>query len=122
MLWASWISVSKSEIARRPRTIERAPRARQKSTVRPSKVATSTRGDVGRPGVEGGPDDRHPPLGVEEGRLARVAEDGHDDLVEDRGRPADHVEVAVRDGVEGSRIDRDARPLIRPPRRSGDRT
>ena len=28
-----------------------------------------------------------------------------------------HVEMAVRDGVEGAGIDRDARPLIRPPRR-----
>jgi hypothetical protein len=43
LLWASCISASKSLIARRPRTIAMAPRARQKSTVSPSNDATSKR-------------------------------------------------------------------------------
>ena len=41
LLWASCISTSKSLIARRPRTMAWAPRARQKSTVRPSNDAIS---------------------------------------------------------------------------------
>ena len=43
LLWASCISVSKSLIARRPRTIDPAPRSRHRSTVRPSKASTSIR-------------------------------------------------------------------------------
>ena len=43
LLWASCISVSKSLMARRPRTMAPAPLARPKSTVSPSNEATSIR-------------------------------------------------------------------------------
>ena len=91
-----------------------APTRRQKSTVRPSKVST-----------------RHP-LGVDavaaraawitatrssadrSGCLRGFARTADDDPLEDAGRPADHVEMAVRDRVERAGIDRD-RHLGSPP-------
>ena len=107
LLWASCISISKSLMARRPRTMEPAPRARQKSTVRPSKEATSIAGRASRRPREGVADDPDPRLDGEQRRLARVREDADDDRVEDDRGAADDVEVAVGDRVERARVDRD---------------
>ena len=64
-----------------------------------------------------------PLLGGEEGHLLahRVVDDADDDLVEDLGGAADHVEVAVRHRVIAARADRDpgCSSLIRHPRGSG---
>ena len=55
-------------------------------------------------------DERDPLLGAEQ-RVAlapRQVDDRHDDVVEHRRRAADHVEMAVGDGVEGAGADGDA--------------
>ena len=59
-------------------------------------------------------DDPDPRLDRQQRRLPRVGEDGHDHALEDGRGPADHVEVAVGDRVERTRIDRDVhRPSAR---------
>ena len=61
------------------------------------------------------PDDVDPLLDGEERLLSRVGEHADDDPVERSGRAADDVDVAVRDRVEGARVDRDAHPLLLAP-------
>ena len=94
--------------------MEPAPRARHSSTVRPSNASTSIRSGR-RAGVgERVADDPDPGLDVEQRRLPRVGEDGHDHAVEDVRGPRDDVEVAVGDRIERAGIDRDV-VFIDPP-------
>ena len=51
-------------------------------------------------------DGRDTVLESQHGRLARVDEHAHDELVEDRRRPPDDVEVAERDRIERARVER----------------
>ena len=122
--WAIWSSVSKSLTARRPRTMKPAPTVRANSTVRPSKVVTSTRSpaapqlvpdrladDVGtarrgdRRGLAGV---RRGPPTTSRSKTAHGA--------------ADDVEMAERDGVEATPGRRPGSSCRSPPARSRDDT
>ena len=85
------------------------PPFRQNSTVSPLNESTSTRSEPRLYGLErlAGSIATRSSTGSS-GCFARVLEDGDDDPIEDGGRPADDVEMAVRDRVERTRIDRDA--------------
>ena len=50
-------------------------------------------------------DDARARVRGQDGLLARVDEDGHDEAVEEGGGPACDVDVAERDGVERARVD-----------------
>ena len=99
-----WNSHSKSAITRRPLTIVRAPCLRAKSTTSSLKTSTTTFADVRERVLE----ERDALLDGERRLLVvRVADDADDDLVEDRGGAADHVDMPERDGVEGAGVDGD---------------
>ena len=59
------------------------------------------------------PDDLDPIGRSQQRRLARVLEDGDHDPVEDGDGPAQDVEVAVGDRIEGAGVDREAHPPSR---------
>ena len=104
-----WNSHSKSAITRRPFTIVREPCLRAKSTTSSLKTSTTTFVDVGERVL----DERDALLDGERRLLVvRVADDADDDRVEDRGRAADHVDVAQRDGVERAGVDCDDRAAV----------
>src|SRR5690349_178049 len=66
-------------------------------------------------------DHLHPFIQPEEGMFARIVRHGHDDLVEDPQASRDDVGMAVRDRIEGTRIDpdlHDARRSSAPKRKS----
>ena len=85
-----------------------APTAWQNSTVSPSNDWTSIRSAGAPVSAQRVADDPDPLVDREQRLLPRVGEHADDDLVERQSRPADDVEVAVRDRVEGARVDRDA--------------
>ncbi len=91
-----------------------APTRWQKSTVRPSNVWTSTRpASSGPAATSAARMTSTRSVGRQQRRLARVLEDGDDDPVEHRDRPAQDVEVAVRDRIERAGVDREAHPPSR---------
>ena len=100
---AIWNSYSKSETARRPRTIVRAPTRSMKSTSRPEKLSTrqkpspptSSRIISTRSSTE------------KSGAFSSLSQHRHDHLVEHRPAARDDVEVAVVERVERAGVDRD---------------
>ena len=108
-MWAICSSDSKSLMARRPRTMWRAPTARASSTVSPSKrPRPCTRSCSSRPLRDRLADARRTrssPVAV--GALRGVDEDRDDDAVEDRRGAPDDVEVPEGDGVERAGVDGD---------------
>ena len=103
-IWAICISVSKSDTARRPRTMAEAPTSRATLTSRVDTDTMRTDGQVGHDLLQ----HRLALLQVEERRaLLRVAQRGHDHLVEEAAGPFDDLEVPVVEGVEGSREEPD---------------
>jgi hypothetical protein len=93
---AIWYSYSKSATARRPRRMTLAPAFLAKSTTRPRKARTSTRGSSS----SGRTDERHALLFAEERLLGDVHRDADDKPVHELQRAADEVGVTVGDRVE----------------------
>ena len=105
--WFIWNSHSKSEIARSPLTIVFAPCLRANSTTSSANTSTSTFVTCSRERLL---EKRDALLDGEHRSLVlRIADDADDDAVEDLRRPADDVDVAVRDRVVAARADRDDR-------------
>ena len=100
LVWASWSSVSKSEMARSPRTIEVAPTGRQKSTVRPSN-GPRRRATPPRQRLLEEPRTRATRSSAVERRLPRVHEHRDHEAVEEAHGTTEDVEVPVGDRVEG---------------------
>ena len=118
LLWASCISVSKSEIARRPRTMKPAPARRQTSTVSPSKDWTSIRSlSVGSVAATEARIASSRSATVSSDCLRGLVRTANDEPVEDRRGPAGDVEVPEGDRVERPGIDRDPHPSSVPTRR-----
>ena len=95
--WFIWNSHSKSEITRSPFTIVVASCLRAKSTTSSEKTSTTTLLEPGRARPRGTSTRSSTVNSV--CLCVRVADDADDDAVEDRRGAADHVDVAVRDGV-----------------------
>ena len=123
LLWASWSSASKSEMARRPRTIAAAPWRAAASTVRPRTSPTSTRS--AEPGLgDRRLEHRDPCRGERSGVFAGWRARPTTTRSKTRERPAEDVEMAVRHRIERARVER--RPssglLVWSPRWTSDRT
>ena len=99
--WFIWNSHSKSEVTRRPFTMVFASCLRAKSTTSSEKTSTTTFSQD-----EGVLEECDTLLDGEERLLVRrVADDAHDDPVEDRRRPLDDVDMPVRDWVVAAGAD-----------------
>ena len=100
---ASWNSNSKSDTARRPRTMARAFLAATYSTKRPPKASAST---LGKPATAPFTSAKRVPLQREQRVFALILGDRHDDSVKKFGGALHHVQMAVGQRVETAGIDR----------------